>query len=120
MAPIQVRNDSSQPDVPAHETDNAADEKETSRTPEESSARSDNRSHVRTPKQAAEPSVCQSFHCPKFHSYDHYRNIPTRKQLIDGGYYAHLDQQPATPPTRDKKREDFKKLLKQQEGKLRE
>ena len=34
MAPIQVRNDSSQPDVLAHETENAADEDEAARTPE--------------------------------------------------------------------------------------
>ena len=57
--------------MPAHETGNAADEDEAHRTPEDSSGRSDNRSHVRTPGQAAEPSACQSFHRLKFDSYDH-------------------------------------------------
>ena len=109
MAPTQVRNDSSQPDVLAHKTDNAADKHEAPRTPEDS-GRGDNRSQVRQPRQAADPSVCQSFHRLKFDSNDYYRNIPTRKQLIDGGYSAYSDQQAAKPLTRDKKRKNLEKI----------
>ena len=110
MAPTQVRNDSSQPKKPAHETDNAADEDEAPRTPEDFSGRSDNRSQVRTPRQAADSTVFQSFHRLKIDSYDHFRNIPTKNQMTDGRYYAYLDQQAATPPTRDEKRENLKNI----------
>ena len=35
---------------------------------------------------------------------------PLEKKLIDGGYYAYLDQQAATPPTRDEKCGNFKNI----------
>ena len=104
MAPTQVRNNSSQPDVPAHETENAADEDEAPTTPEDSSGRTDNRSQVRILRQAADPSVCQSFHRLKFDSCDHYRNIPTRNHLIDGGYYPYLDKQAAQHTTHTRRK----------------
>ena len=50
MAPTQVRNNSSQPDVSAHETENAADEDEAPTTSTDFSRRTDNRWQVRTPR----------------------------------------------------------------------
>ena len=106
MARIQVRNDSSQPDVRTKPTTPMMKKKHLERP----KILQEEMIIVRTPRQAAQPSVCQSFLRLKFDSFDHYRNIPSRKHMIDGGYSAYLDQQAATPPTRDEKREDLENI----------
>ena len=105
----QVHTDSPQSGVLAHETaDGYLDENVP--TSWVHFQRTGTRSRVPTkspvPKLNAESQPSRI----RFDSYDHFRQVPNRKQLTDGGYYAYLAQHMETPPTRNEKHEHLKSI----------
>ena len=108
VARAQIHTGSPQSGVPAHETaDGYRDENVPTslvhfqRTGTRS--RIPRKSPVPELKAKSQPSRIQ------FDNYDHFRQIPNRKQLTDG-YYAYLAQQMETPPTRNEKHEHLKSI----------
>ena len=109
VARAQIHTDSPQSGVPAHET---ADGYRDENVPTSSVhiQRTGRRSRIPTKSPVTELKAKSQPSRIRFDKYDHFRQIPNRKLLTDGGFYAYLAQQMETPPTRNEKHEHLKSI----------